>query len=349
MDAAEAIHGFLRRAARRLLLRRLLTAAAAGAAANVLLYGLVRGLNGVLAASLYPIDIGLPLFGVLAIRALWRGRGRFTAGDADRELGLKDRLVSFLDFSRRLDLDQRLCAAQAWETTTRIGTIDLRRGLKIHVLLWGLLPPAVIVLMFSSIDPWISRMLRTSPGTHRITEVVDHGDAVAPGAGERPEAPTAAKEPGSDRDVAGKTGPKDPDPEKPATDSVQAARNRERVTSTAQPPETGPAPRGEHVAAPGLLEEPAQLYSETVGERLTPVAADATNRERSREAPPATAWRGNVSFRLAPQDLPGGPGRGGEGGGRTPGLEITIDFNRVPPAYRDYVRRYFERLQAEGG
>jgi hypothetical protein len=85
---------------------------------------------------------------------------------------------------------------------------------------------------------------------------------------------------------------------------------------------------------------------------LTPVAPDAASpAARPRPADAAPALRGRVAFSLVPAgggDLRRGGSGARPGGGRAEGLEITVDFDAVPPELRAYVGRYFEALARRG-
>lgn len=353
MAPSAEIERFLRRAARRLLLRRLLAATLWGAAANALLFGAVRGANRALQTDLGLIDLGPAVVAVLSGRALLRLRRRRLVPEVDRELRLKDGLVSFVDFAGRRDVDPRLREAQAFETSVRVGACDVNRGVRIHRLLWAAQVPALAVLALSAVDPWTSlNLLRVQdgePGGGRVSRVGPPAagrDAHEP-AGEPGPAPSGSP---------GERSAKAPEPPRPAgtglaPETQTAERGQGGTPRDVREPVPGPAPDLGHAKSPGPLEEPATLYSETVGEGLTPVREYQPGPGRPPAAPEAGKWPGRISFHLAPQNLPGGGAGAADGGNAAAGrLEITVDFDRVPLAYRGLVRRYFERLQqTEGG
>lgn len=337
------IEGFLRRAGRRLLLRRLLGGCLWSGLAGLGCAGLVSGVNKIFSWRLPVIDIALPLLAVFATRALLRARLPRAALEADRELMLQDRLASFLDFQGRGDVDPEMRKAQVRETATRLGPHALGRALRIPAPYR--LGPFVLLgaLATTSLSPWLTRV--RIPGTgrpHPMAERASQGRSVEKNESDRPvpsreeenERPGEAAAPVLSAKPAAGVG-------EPQRGAAEVARREADVPK----PTAGSAPGPEHARTSVLLEEPAYIYSETVTPDLTPVASGAPPRREGVSSPPPP-WSGRISFHLAPAASRGKDGERGEGaaGGPAP-AEISIDFSRIPPDYREYVRRYFERLQ----
>jgi hypothetical protein len=340
------ILGFLARARRRYLLRALLVAAAVSAVANLAVGYLIDGLNRIFELDLPSVSVGLALFIVLCIAALRNNRAARVAARADRQLKLQDRLASFLDFAVRQDVDRGFLGAQAEETAAALGQVDLRRGIPVPLLLWAG-PLAFGVMLYASyfayFSPPGSRISgpRGKVAYQRRATVVDDQRPAEPGrVGPAPagDAAQQGKQPVPD----GAPTAAEPSPASPGATAPPPSTPPEG--SVAGGKDAAPSPGG---GSPAIIPEPARLFSEQVGRSLTPVVdAGSALRERPGATDAALPLRGRISFNLVPADgKPGGPAAdGGTGGGKAESLEITIDYDAIPPQYHGQVRRYFELL-----
>jgi hypothetical protein len=336
---------FLRRARRRYLTRELLGAAFASAATSLLLELAIVLVDRRFGWDVPVVSIGIVLFAVLGALVLRRNRVARVAERADRGLRLQDRLATFLDFHGRADVSPDFRRAQAGEASAALSRTDLARGIPIPRLLWA--APLLFGWMLY-LDYFTFFVPFTPPFLQQIVRVVDPHRA-APRTGDAPEDGDAGEKGGREASTA-------PHQDRPAAapgETPPAAPGDARQPGGEdRPDDPGAADagdQGERLAAiPAIISEPARLYSEPVGKSLTPVADAAPG--ASPVAPPALPelpLRGRISFNLVPVDGGGdGPaGKGTEpGGGTTEGLEVTIDYDAVPPEYRTQVRRYFNAL-----
>ncbi len=330
-------------------------------AAEVWLWGtiLVNRLSG---RDLPILNLGLPLAGVLLVRAVFFTRLEEAAGMADRRLGLKDRLTSYLDFTRRAEIPRDYREAQREETAAALGLKDPARALPFRYHHWLGVPLFLALMILTYFNPLLPPMpfvVVPGPTIHRRgaprgraggsattagpeADVArqappstppeardDRGTSVAPGGGEE-ERPTSDEE-GKGETAAGAGG-------EPDRDRNQAAAPPGNQASV----EGGAGRRGK-------VSEPLHLYSETVGKSLTPVAEGARpGRFLAAKASLSQVLpKGRVAFDLIPRGLEGAGGTGGAGGTvgsrREPG-EIIIDFDSIPEEYREFVRRYFGQI-----
>ena len=335
---------FLRRARRRYLTRELLGAAFASAAASLLVELALGWASLRFGLDLPAVSSGIVLVLVLDALAVRRGRVDRVAARADRALRLQDRLVTFLDFRGRPDVDPDFRRAQAAEAALALARTDITRGIPIPRLLWAaplLFGWMLYVDFFAFFVPF------TPPLYEQVVGVVDPHRAV-------PRTGDAGEHDGSGETASPGAAPA-PRPDRSAT---APAATPPRAPGDAKPPgeDAGPrdggAPGSDDQGAPprlasvpALINEPSRLYSEPVGKALTPVADAAPG--TSPATPPELPLRGRISFNLVPVDGEGaGPaGTGGApGGGKADGLGITIDYDAIPAEYRPHVRRYFNAL-----
>ena len=342
--AGAPLRQFLRSARRRYLTRGLLGAAFASAAASLLLELALGWASLKFGLDLPAVSIGIVLFLVLGALALRRNRVERVAAKADRGLRLQDRLVTFLDFHGRADIDPDFRQAQAAEAVAALTRTDLLRGIPIPRLLWA--APLVFGWMLY-VDFFAYFVPFTPPFFLQVVRVVDPHRAL-PRTGEMP-ADGAA---GGKADTEAAPAPKTDHPETAPHATPPAAPGEKKSPAGEVDPEDkgapgsgdqGGPPRPD--AVPAMISEPARLYSEPVGKTLTPVA-DAVPGS-SPAALPELPLRGRISFNLVPVDggVVGPAGTGTKpGGGKAAGLGITIDYDAVPPEYRPHVRRYFNAL-----
>ena len=342
--AGASLRQFLRRARRRYLTRELLGAAFASAAASLLLelaFGLASRRFGL---DLPAVSIGIVLALVLGALALRRNRIDRVAARADRGLRLKDRLVTFLDFHGRSDIDPDFRQAQAAEAAAALARTDLPRGIPVPRLLWA--APLLFGWMLY-VDYFAFFVPSSPPFFQQVARIVSPPRA-APGAGDAPGD-------GVSGEKAEPATPSAPRPDRPETAPGETTPD---APGDKKPPEgeVGPKDQGapgsgdqsvppHQAAAPAVISEPARLYSEPVGKTLTPVAEARPGSTPA--ALPELPLRGRISFNLVPVDGEGvGPAGTGTkpGAGKAEGLGITIDYDAVPPEYRPHVRRYFNAL-----
>lgn len=337
-------------ARRRMIALRLLRACGWAVAADIALIAAVELVDRAFGLRLTSPDVSLPLFAVLAFRAFARTPGRDAAALLDRQLALKDALASALDFARRPGVDPAFRDAQLAETARELAARGRVAQPRIPPLLWA--APALFVgllvssnlTFFLSAPPQLPRWAGgPAPGVAPVAERSLPGQ---PGAG--PAAPPAAEAPGEAPEGAQPAGEQPGEAEKQAQQPAPAPTGAgERTAGRQEEPPEGHGPGGG--ASGGDIPEPAQLFSETETAALT--AVEEPGPQRAAPPPPAEPPQGSVSFQFVPTAVrsraAGGPG--GEGvGGDAPPLEVTVDFDAIPPGRREQVRRYFDWLQRTG-
>jgi len=336
---------FLRRSRRRYLTRELLGAAFTSAAASLLLELALGWASRIFGLDLPAVSIGIVLFLVLGALALRRNRVDRVAARADRGLRLQDRLVTFLDFRARTDIDPDFRRAQAGEAALALARTDLTRSIPVPRLLWA--APLLFGWMLY-VDYFAFFVPFTPPFFQQVVRVADPrraatrtGDAPEEGAFEEKSDPGAALQPRQDHPATPPTPPAAPGDTKPPVGE----------DAPADQPAPGAGDQGASsglAAIPAFINEPARLYSEPVGKGLTPVADAAPgSAPAAPTALPELPLRGRISFNLVPVDGEGvGPAGTGTkpGAGKAEGLGITIDYDAIPPEYRPHVRRYFNAL-----
>jgi len=352
-DAAADSHSvtlFLRSVGRRWLLRQSLLFLLVASVVHVGLLVATQLANRALALELPRLATAPLIFLVLLAGALARRRPERLAWQADRVLGLKDRLSSFLDLGARRDVDERYRGAQARETASALAAVDPRGAVAVPPWLWAG-PPLFLWLIYTS---YFSVFLPQPLQFVRQLRLAVSGSSGRPGDGDRAGA-------GANRAVAdahrGDASPK-PAPAPQAPPAEKAALS--------QPPHDAPAPKPGDPAAAGTppaaaeaplrgspaaggptgLPQPARLFSVPLTAALTPVGADAL--APAGGAPRgAAAPQGRVAFNLVPGRGAGGGAIGpgsGQGKGAGGGFEVVVDFAALPADVREPVRRYFEGL-----
>lgn len=353
--AAPELNRFLRMGRRRILLRRLLWIALASALFNT---ALVLGMwlaNRFFDLHLPILTPGLYIFAVFAVLTFVKIGPTQVAERLDQRMKLKDRLLTFLDFSRRVDIEPAFRTAQSDEATEATRKVNLRRGLPIHPLLWAgplLFLWMVVLNYFSPFLPTPLRLMQSLVGEfHPGGPVVSSPDAGGP------------EEASQEADIRTPGGEVEP----PADVSETASREQtaagggrgkkplHEIDENGERPHFGnedgklpPEDLAEQFRStggiPARFGEPSMLFSETVGKELSAVEEGASPESRQKVSPDTLPPpQGKISFNL----IPASAQEGGEKKGER--LQITVDFDTVPAQYREYVRRYFGRLQRHGG
>lgn len=336
----EELQTFLLRARRRYLVRDFLVVAGASAvlslALEYALFFVSRGFD----LGWAPFSIGLPLFFVAGVVCLRRNRVGPVAARTDVALGLKDRLTTFLDFRARTDVDAGFRRAQAREAAAALPSRNLARGIRISAPLRAA-PLLFAWMLYIDYFPYVI------PYTPFVVQ------QLVPSAVSNRAAPRQRESPAPPEQLPGTEPPAATPPREPSPQTTPPSAHDART-----PPGEGTPPEGQPGAddaempragsVPGMIGEPARLYSEPATKGLTPVGRDATGPAGSPAGElPAAPLRGRISFNLVPAD---GEGEGPAGSGTTPGggvsrsLEITVDYDSIPPEYRSHVRRYFSVL-----
>lgn len=350
--AAPSVGRFLRSARRRWLLRRGLQALLAAVAVNYLLLAAVNLANRALGLRLPALATGLLVALALIAGAALRARPARIAREADRALGLKDRLASFLDLGPRADVDGRYRDAQAAETAAALARVDPRRAIRLPRWLW-VAPPLFLAMVYHShLATFLPQPLRWV----RQARIFVAGGPGGPAGDADAPLKIVSTAPSAAGDAAG--GPGQPPQPAPAPQTEQPAPTPpppgQPHPDAAHPGQQGGTaaapPRGAFPAGAGggggaaSMPQPARLFSAPVGAALTPVREGLPP---ATGAVPAAAPRGRVAFNLVPGRGAGagavGPGSG-QGTGTEEGLSIVVDFAALSPEVRDTVRRYFDTL-----
>lgn len=303
--------------------------------------------------------IGPYVFAVMMLKGLLNS-GRFrVAGRADRKWGLKDRMISYVDFAVRSDVDDEYRAAQANEAVEATNRLDTRRGFADRLLLW-VSPFLLVWMIFAN---YFSTYIPVRMPSY-ITGVPPHGDRAGnrgpDGTGLEYDGGTMPEEgmPVSDEGVPdldranGGSAREEMDETSAGPDPADtgAAKDKAADIATGGHPvdvENGPGANGGESAgrAIGEIVEPVRLFSRPVGEELTPTREPSNARSVEGPAVGPALPEGKIAFDLIPR---GGrrPAGGLEDMDNDERLEIVVDFDSVPVEYREYVRRYFEGLGA---
>lgn len=342
---AGAVTAFLRAVGRRAATSDILVAAGAAAVINeVFRWGTI----GVLVAMrrVTPtLDVGPIIFAVLAVAAIRRWGPMAAARRSDMQLGLSDRLTSFLDFKGRDDVPGEMRGAQARETERALDGV--RPASVVPIRFW--LAAGPLLLAASLIYPTFL-FTETETTTMRLLNRI--GPASDLGGGEQPVAgiPDQGQRPETARED---TGPPQPGSEVTPDKREAALTQAEPGPASAAKPVDGPRGEGP-LPAPqdemadrrspdhGNAVEPGQLVSERVGQALVRVVDPVYRPEGEKAQPPGAT--GSVSINLVPQSR---PGRKGNTPGEGPAAErVTVDLDALPEEYRPLVKTYFELLAA---
>jgi hypothetical protein len=354
----------LRRARLRLLARTLLWAALASVVLNEALARGAAALSRLAGLHLAVPYIAPLLVAVLSVRSLRRLRAPAVAAEVDRRAGLKDRLATAVDLAGRADCDPEFREAQLRDAAASAAAVSLPRVVPVPAPLYAAALLFLAHFWINVVNPFLPTtplrfVPRGAPGRRPA------GEGVRAGAERAVEAPQV-RPPG---ETAGQP-PQGPPPESGVTVTHRPGQHVPPATQDAPPdaqpmqsplpnirskPPRGAEPAGAETAQEASdAAEPMQLYSETVGAKLTPVSGTPLQGAAPQAPLPAAPGSGRMSFNLLPGGTGGGQGGGGGaagGGGGTAPLRIVVDFERVPAAYRGLVRRYFEALEKarEGG
>lgn len=293
------------------------------------------------------VDLGpFALLGfALALRHRWSTPA--AARRADGRLGLHDRLVSFLDFRARADLEGDQRRAQADETARALAGADPRAvvPLRKRLLAGPLLLAASMLypLFFPSAPETTTTQLvqRIAPSV----SVRDAGLTAADGG------PAAARAPGQEESSPGETG------DEPPPDAAEPASVLEPETPPPTPEQLAAAEahrrenEGRRQGAskvPFTDDSPANVYSERVGTELAEVVEPLFRGGDAPEAP-APELTGSFAFHLLPKGLLEGAAAGDGIRGEAEPTEVVVDFDSLPEQYRPVVRAYFELLALRAG
>lgn len=273
---------------------------------------------------------------------------------ADSRLSFRDRLVSFIDFSRRDDLSPGVRLAQEAEVTRRLHTVRPASlvPLRIRHVFGPLLLAASLMyplVFFSSSNPppflgpsgtWNAGGPRsTSDNLPRIpAEPLDRkpGDS-------GPTEKDDTVEGGEDNlaETRGNAG---------GLDEVDSQRDG----SSGEPADPDVSKRPER---------PPENPFERDGNELATIVSKRTGLELSNVVDPVFASRGgsrdqdpalpggSMSFRLIPKTAPASEASASTAIAEVPATRIDIDFTSIPERYRRIVRRYFtdlERIATKG-
>lgn len=289
-------------------------------------------------------DLG-PLF-LLAVYPLLRRRWSLaaTARRADALGGLRDRLVSFVDFSGRADIPARVREAQAREAARAAGALPLATLAPLPARLAA----GPLLLLASVLYPFLFLA-----GTGPETATVRVAQRMLPGAFRQPRAPAvfdpAAPPDGSrprDREPKGaaRTGDDARPERRPEPAAKQGAQATPGEHAALPHPERARPPRARPEARPER-EQPSQIVSERVGAGLAKLVDPVYDPER-RAAEPAPSPAGAFAFRLLPKKTRAGSGAGDAATETAHPERVTVDFDALPEQYRALVRAYFQQLES---
>ncbi len=351
----EAIAGFLLGVRRRWLVRRGLQALLIAVAAQYAILAATRIVNRSFQLRLPELTTGIYLALVLVAGAALRARPARMAREADRALGLKDRLASFLDLGARRDVDGRYREAQAAETAAALDGVDPAAAVAVPRWLWAA-PPLFLWMVYASYFAFFLPQPLQWVRQFRVAVTGGAGGGAPEGSAPGKSAPSSG-DPGSGE--AGRPAPKPspepagqkvvsspPPPEKPHPDLTRGAADLAETAGQAGGGASGP---GSGAGGGANFPQPARLFSVPVGSGLTPVGATAAGTATKGGGPAGTAPRGRVAFNLVPGRGAGsgllGPGSG-QGTGKEGALRIEVDFATLAPEVRENVRRYFDELSS---
>jgi hypothetical protein len=320
------VESYLRGFRRRSLTADLLRLALAAALVNEAYRWVVIGASRLLDLSIPFINIG-PLFILVAfLPALGRWSMKNTALKADRLLDLQDRLVSYLDFSRRKDVTETFRAAQAGETVEALEPHPLKRvrPFKAALFLGPMLLAASIYYPYFLQGSVIWRVVR-HPGTDLI-----HMSS-------RPErAPSADRPAGQTDSRETATGEAD----QPEQDVVETGHSRDVMIGDEDRPEADLA------SLMGTSELTYHITSRTVDRKVSRVVpallTGPGEKEEARRA--KVVPKGSMTFRLFPSESGDGEGDGSGAFGVGPATEVVVDYDDIPERYRELVQNYFTIL-----
>jgi hypothetical protein len=331
---------FLRAFRRRSLLAAALRLSFFAALANEAVRWLTVGTNSVFETSLPVFSVGLAVFALTLAITLGRWSAASAARRADRTLALKDRLVSYLDFSRRREIPEAVVRAQGAETEAALAAADLESAVPIRFAHYGapfLLVLSILWPSFLSGSPGRPPAI-FQPGSQSSLRLVDNPSL--------PPAEPAHLSPGGEDRKIEKTAELEGSLKSSTGEDEKVAPPLAGLDSTQE--EQEPSARRTGSAPESSVERDTPPESQRVGDRLSPVVDPLYTPGVGGGAPAPELPGGSMTFPLLPETADGGgasgsPSAAGDGTGG-----LVVDFDSLPEKYRLIVERYFLLLAGEG-
>lgn len=327
---------FLRAFRRRSLLAAALRLCFFAALANEAVRWLAVGSNFLFDTSLTVVSVGPAVFALTMAVTLIRWSTAAAARRADRALALKDRLVSYLDFSRRSEVPEAVVRAQKAETEAALAAESPKRAVPVRFVHFG----APLLLVLSLLWP---SFLSGSPGAPPA--IFHPGLRVS----QRPDGAPAPPPEGSHpppHGLSGRTGEEPGGREEPGEVTV-----REKIgppLAALDSAHEEPQAAGNNRAPKSDVEREGPVNSNPVGDRLSSVVDPLYAPGAEGDTPAPDLPGGSMTFPLLPETAGSGGGPGSPTAAGSGAAGVVVDFDSLPEKYRIIVERYFLLLAGEG-
>jgi hypothetical protein len=346
------IADFLRKHRRKRILRSFLGLSFLAAVVNETYRWSAALLSGLLPGVLPITNVGHFFLLTVFVISLRKWSLPLIASQADRRLGFRERLTSFMDFSGRNDVPAEFRKAQARETAKALGDAIPRdsRWAPFYLYLGPLLLLTSIGYPMLALTPLTTLTLR-QPGI-QVQDRKGPTGGSGDGASFQSSLEESHTEEGIDEERAISADEAEvtvDEPEVSQDDNVapvgnEASLEMEARKSDEEPPGEG----GDEASDPPSRSFGPGDVAEKAGSGIDPIYSESQTRreERRREV------KGSMTYRLIPEGQGGGEGamEGVEGKGQRAG--VVVDYELIPPRYRRVVEDYFmglaSRLYPEG-